>query len=113
MRHVNRAMRIAGALAFALSLSACESFDLDSLFSQKKPVQGERKPVFPEGVPGVSQGVPPELVRGYQPPAEPQQGNEPPAEQPRPVARPPRQPRSNTVAAPRAPATNVTVQPGF
>ena len=27
-------------------------------------------PVFPEGVPGVAQGVPPELVKGYQPPPE-------------------------------------------
>src|SRR5436305_15192464 len=32
----------------------------------KKPLPGERKAVFPEGVPGVAQGVPPELVKGYQ-----------------------------------------------
>src|SRR5205814_9808544 len=32
----------------------------------KKPLPGERQPVFPEGVPGVPQGVPPELVKGYQ-----------------------------------------------
>ena len=36
----------------------------------KKALPGERKAVFPEGVPGVPQGVPPELVKGYQ--AEPQ-----------------------------------------
>lgn len=43
------------------------SFDpsdmLDFLDTKKKAV-GERKPVFPGGVPGVSQGVPKELYRG-------------------------------------------------
>jgi hypothetical protein len=34
----------------------------------KKKLPGDRKPVFPEGVPGVAQGVPPELVKGNQPP---------------------------------------------
>ena len=38
--------------------------------SSKTPLQGERRPVFPTGVPGVPQGVPPEIVKGYQPPAE-------------------------------------------
>ena len=33
-------------------------------FNQKKPLPGERKAVFPEGVPGVPQGVPPEMVQG-------------------------------------------------
>src|SRR5437764_4897285 len=32
----------------------------------KKALPGERRAVFPEGVPGVPQGVPPELVKGYQ-----------------------------------------------
>ena len=36
----------------------------------KKPLPGERRPVFNSGVPGVAQGVPPELVKGYQAPAE-------------------------------------------
>jgi hypothetical protein len=34
----------------------------------KKKLPGDRKPVFPEGVPGVAQGVPPDLVKGNQPP---------------------------------------------
>src|SRR5215471_5393790 len=34
----------------------------------KKKLSGDRKPVFPEGVPGVAQGVPPDLVKGNQPP---------------------------------------------
>ena len=44
-------------------------FDSD-IFNTKKPLPGQRHPVFPEGTPGVSQGVPPELVKGYQQPAE-------------------------------------------
>ena len=38
------------------------------IFDNKKPLPGERRAVFPEGVPGVPQGVPPELVKGYQAP---------------------------------------------
>jgi hypothetical protein len=52
-------------------LSACSSLDsLDPTewLDTKKKLAGDRKPVFPEGVPGVSSGVPPELVRGYREP---------------------------------------------
>src|SRR5262245_38868679 len=38
------------------------------LFNSKKKLPGDRKPVFPEGVPGVSQGIPSDLVKGNQPP---------------------------------------------
>ena len=34
----------------------------------KKKLPGDRKPLFPEGVPGVTQGVPPEYFKGNQPP---------------------------------------------
>src|SRR5262245_28789948 len=34
--------------------------------TSKKPLPGERRAVFPEGVPGVQQGVPQELMRGQQ-----------------------------------------------
>jgi hypothetical protein len=37
-------------------------------FNAKKKLPGDRKPVFPEGVPGVTQGIPSELVKGNQPP---------------------------------------------
>jgi hypothetical protein len=52
--------------------------------------------VFPEGVPGVPQGVPPEMVKGYQPPAE----------APPPVieAKPARPKPKKTAAAPRRPS---------
>jgi len=55
-------------------LAGCAEFDLDKLdvfgLTKKKPLPGERRDVFPQGVPGVSQGVPPELTRGYQAPAD-------------------------------------------
>lgn len=38
--------------------------DLLGFLDTKKPLPGERKPVFPEGVPGVDRGVPPDMVRG-------------------------------------------------
>jgi hypothetical protein len=59
MRRFDRKMRIASVVALGLSLSACEY--LENLMDTKKPLPGERKPVFADGVPGVPQGVPPEL----------------------------------------------------
>jgi len=60
------------ALSLGVLLAGCEGFDpttiMDSdFFNTKKRLPGERKPVFPEGTPGVTQGVPKELVKGYQP----------------------------------------------
>jgi hypothetical protein len=49
-------------------VSGCDSLDSMSLFDSKTKLAGERKPVFPEGVPGVTPGVPPELVKGYHEP---------------------------------------------
>jgi hypothetical protein len=74
---------------------------MDGIFAaQKKPLPGERKPLFPSGTPGVAQGLPPELVKGYQPPPvtdatqEGQAGQDgqaaqaAPAAQPKPKAKP-------------------------
>lgn len=59
-------------LALAVPLAGCETFDPTSLTDfipdGKKKLPGERKEVFPQGVPGVAQGVPAELIRGNQPP---------------------------------------------
>jgi hypothetical protein len=112
MRYCVHAMRIAGALAIGLSLTACESFQ--NLFDNKKPLPGERKPVFTQGVPGIPQGVPPELVRGYQPPPEQQPSAvvETPVEKPAEKPKPRPAPRATTVAVPsHPPATSITVQP--
>ncbi|MEA2929859.1 MAG: hypothetical protein QOG38_2287 [Hyphomicrobiales bacterium] len=66
------------AAVLALALGGCDSFDpldkfqdWDIMGSNKKPLPGDRRAVFPEGVPGVAKGVPPELVKGYEAPAEP------------------------------------------
>ncbi|HEX2653859.1 MAG TPA: hypothetical protein VHN11_09440 [Xanthobacteraceae bacterium] len=70
-----RALSAAVLLSGALLLSACAGADFDPQdkiadilpdFGKKKPLPGDRKAVFPEGVPGVPQGVPPELMKGYQ-----------------------------------------------
>src|SRR5438128_1523283 len=59
-----------GALAIlmsgcgSLSTSAWDPTDLFDFLDTKKRAVGERHPVFPQGVPGVAQGVPPELLKG-------------------------------------------------
>src|SRR5215472_6959334 len=60
------------ALSLGILLAGCEGFDptsfMDSdFFNTKKRLPGERKAVFPDGTPGVTQGVPKELVKGNQP----------------------------------------------
>jgi hypothetical protein len=76
MRPSSLLVRAAAAAALALELAACTpggQFDPTTLFSNdmfdnKKKLQGDRQPVFPNGVPGTTSGVPPDLVKGYQPP---------------------------------------------
>jgi hypothetical protein len=64
---------IAAAVVVALSgaLAGCSSSitnwdptDLLDFLDTKKKLPGQRKPVFPEGVPGLEQGVPKELYKG-------------------------------------------------
>src|SRR4051795_2094401 len=64
---------IAAAVVVALSgaLAGCSSSmgnwdptDLLDFLDTKKKLPGERKPVFPEGVPGLEQGVPKSLYKG-------------------------------------------------
>jgi hypothetical protein len=60
------AMVIAGATAL---VSGCDTLEnMSTMFDTKTKITGERKAVFPEGVPGVTPGVPPELIKGYQEP---------------------------------------------
>jgi len=90
---------IASLLASGIMLGGCSTFDPTEWFNTKKPLPGERKDMFPGGVPGVPQGVPPELVEGYrEQPAEP-----PPRvveENPKPKPKP--KPKPQQAAAPRA-----------
>jgi hypothetical protein len=58
---------VALLLGTGLSLGACDSLDnLTNLLDTKKRLPGDRRPVFPDGVPGVEMGVPPEMMKGYQ-----------------------------------------------
>jgi outer membrane biosynthesis protein TonB len=69
-------MRPLARLGFAMVLAAaaalvagCDTLEnMGSLLDTKTKLPGERKPVFPEGVPGVTPGVPPEMVKGYREP---------------------------------------------
>lgn len=108
MRRNRSSLRHFVAVAFlaagGLGLGACEQM-ADLIPDSKKPLPGERKLLFPEGVPGVTQGVPPELMRNNQqaqgqtavpgqtgapvdpqaqPPQEQQQAEEKPKPKPRP-----------------------------
>ena len=120
------------ALACGLVLGGCDSFDpldkfqdWDLLGGGKTPIRGDRRDVFPSGVPGVPQGVPPEMVKGYQPPAEEPppviEAKQPKAKQKQPpkkaASAPRRQPRQQVEQAPpaepmqQAPAARTTTQP--
>src|SRR5437762_10220453 len=71
MRRSHRLIAAAVLVALSAALAGCSgglsSFDptdmLDWLDSKKK-LPGERKPVFPGGVPGLEQGVPKDLYKG-------------------------------------------------
>src|SRR5882757_7615038 len=123
MNRFARAIVIAPTLA--LPLAGCESingFDPtdwvpNDPLGTKKKLPGERKPVFPEGVPGLARGVPPELLRDQPPPgSDIAQDLQSPAqraaveEQPKSKARPKAKavPKPETAANPSTPAA-VTV----
>src|SRR5260370_2045049 len=56
---------LSGALAGCSGgLSSFDPTDLLDFLDTKKKLPGERKPVFPDGVPGLEQGVPKDLYKG-------------------------------------------------
>src|SRR5947208_11093736 len=71
MRRTSRLIAAAVLIAFTGVLGGCSSFDPSDLLDfldTKKKLPGDRKPVFPEGVPGLEQGVPKEMYKGAQQP---------------------------------------------
>jgi hypothetical protein len=49
------------ALPLALAVAGCETFEKLNPFQENKPpLAGDRRPVFPEGVPGVQYNAPPQ-----------------------------------------------------
>jgi hypothetical protein len=122
MNRLARLVTVVATLSLPLLLSDCSSFDptdiMDNMFaSQKKPLAGDRKPLFPSGTPGVTQGLPAELVKGYQPPpaidatqdaqAAPEQPKPKPKPKPKVVTAPPTN-QSSQPAAMSAPAPATT-----
>ena len=126
--------RAASVLALALLIAGCTKggqFDPTEIFSSdvfdsKKKLKGERTPVFPEGVPGATTGVPQDLVKGYQaPPEQPDPdaavpGPTPPeaAEAAKPKPKPKPKPKLAAQKPPASPAaahaagpTRITVGP--
>lgn len=74
MRARSRTLVLAVFALAMPALAGCTNFDPDKLdvfgINEKKKLPGERKELFPGGVPGVTQGIPPEYVKGNQPPPE-------------------------------------------
>jgi hypothetical protein len=70
MRGLRRAVLIALLIGVGPVLAGCADFDMDKLdvfgLNKKDRLPGERHAVFPEGVPGVTQGIPPELTKGHE-----------------------------------------------
>ena len=70
MRRPQRLIAATVLIALSSALAGCGSMgnfdpsDLLDFLDTKKKLPGERKPVFPDGVPGLEQGVPKELYKG-------------------------------------------------
>src|SRR5262245_797343 len=127
-------MRILRTILFAavlpLSLAGCGTFwdgannmsdkfsdimyDFNPFGTGKKPLPGERRPVFPEGVPGVQQGIPSDLMRHNNPQQPTDMAGQPPgtepAQQPPPQSATAQQPKK-TVRRARS-TTAIEPEPG-
>jgi hypothetical protein len=83
------------------------------MFDTKKKLQGDREPVFPGGVPGTTTGVPPDLVKGYQPPPEQTDAAaaDAAAQQAQPAEKPKPKPKPKVAAQtpPKQPPTRISV----
>jgi hypothetical protein len=117
-------VRAGMAAVLMLALAGCTpggQFDpttllANDMFDTKTKLKGDRQPVFPNGVPGASSGVPQDLVKGYQPPPDQAEASAPdaaaaeaaknkPKPKPKPkMARAPAQP-------PAAPPRRINVGP--
>jgi hypothetical protein len=134
MRRMHRIVLLVALVALMPVLVGCESFDNDKFdifgVNDKKKLKGERKELFPEGVPGVTQGLPPEYIsKEHQPataetpaplpanaatgalddkaaaPAQPSKtAAVEPVEEPKPKAKPKRKPKPHKAARPAAQA---------
>ncbi len=114
----NSFLRVALLLApLSLGLAACETLqDLNPLGDEKKtPLTGDRRAVFPNGVPGVQYSAPPTQPSNSNVPLDMQN---PPPQQQTPDAAPEQQPQqqpparqARTKRAPSSPAANTQEDP--
>jgi hypothetical protein len=109
MRRLQRLIAATVLVALSGAIAGCSSnvnsFDpMDWLdwIDTKKKLQGDRKPVFPEGVPGLEQGVPKSLYKGASQQEVDQNTADvppPPAEKPKKNAKKSKQPAAATAGA--------------
>jgi hypothetical protein len=118
MRPTQRILALTVLATVTVTLAACTNFDPDKLdffnLNEKKKLPGERREVFPGGVPGVTQGIPPEYLKENQRPPETadaavgEQSKTAAVEpEPAPKPKPKRAPKPRTASKP----TQVTVSP--
>jgi outer membrane biosynthesis protein TonB len=103
MRAFLRIVLAVFVVASGFALASCEFLDNFELFDSKKKLPGDRKPVFPEGVPGIQQGIPSEYLHGAQAPpdqpAVPEEALEKP--KPKPAPKPKRTAQSQPKPKPQ------------
>ena len=105
--------RAAIVLAVMLVLEGCTpggQFDptalLDNdMFDTKTKLKGQREPLFPNGVPGATTGVPADLVKGYQPPPDQPDVDAQGAPAPAAAAKPEQKPKPKPKVAAARPQT--------
>ena len=101
MRRSQRLIAAAVLTALCGALAGCGSggmanfdpSDMLDFLDTKKKLAGDRKPVFPEGVPGLEQGVPKDMYKGAQ------QQQDAPAVAALPVEPPPAEPAKSSKSA--------------
>ncbi|MDB5637847.1 MAG: hypothetical protein JWP51_2755 [Bradyrhizobium sp.] len=90
-------------------LSSFDPSDLLDFLDTKKKLPGERKPVFPEGVPGLEQGVPKELYKGSAQERIDQQNAQ--AAAAAAAAAPPQEPKSKRAGKGKQPPATASTEP--
>jgi hypothetical protein len=123
LRHTSLLVRAGTAIGLVLVLAACTpggQFDpttifANDMFDNKKKLQGNREPVFPNGVPGTTSGVPQDLYKGYQPPpdqaADADANGAPPAAAAAEREKPKPKPKPKVAAVPHPHPTRISVGP--
>jgi hypothetical protein len=116
-------MRIRSTIAvllLALPLAGCgggmfgggfDPTDMFNFLDTKKPLPGDRKAVFPEGVPGVDRGIPQDMVRGNPANQQQQLQQDPQAGQPQGGQPQGAQPQQAAVAPTEQPVTRAAPPP--